>query len=102
MTRDGLVSVFIDSISPSVASMGLWRLFKSFGKVRDVYLPSKKSLRGSRFGFIRFELAEEATNVANKVNGMVVDGLLRIDEEVPTMEWKHQNSDPDWLNKCAA
>ncbi|KAK3231066.1 hypothetical protein Dsin_002947 [Dipteronia sinensis] len=89
--RDGLISIFIDNLSPSVASMGLWRFSKSFGKVRDVYLPSKKSLRGSRFGFIRFESAEEATNVAKKVNGMVVDSHP-VSAKVALYGWNRRRS----------
>ncbi|KAK2651428.1 hypothetical protein Ddye_011284 [Dipteronia dyeriana] len=150
--RDGLASIFIDNLSPSVVTMVLWRFFKSFGKVRDVYLSSKKSLYGRQFGFIRFDSMEEAVYVTKKVNEMVIDGervsakvasygwnkrrsvvskahcvkddvLLhkaaydiigdrsyaevmtekqRKNKEVLTMEWKHQNSDHNWLSKCAA
>ncbi|KAK3200311.1 hypothetical protein Dsin_023726 [Dipteronia sinensis] len=71
--------------------MELWRIFKSFGKVRDVYLPSKKSLQGICFGFIRFGSVEEAVTVANKVNGMVVDGH-RLSAKVSSYGWNRRRS----------
>ncbi|KAK2651612.1 hypothetical protein Ddye_011468 [Dipteronia dyeriana] len=72
--RDSLVSIFIGNLSPVVDSEALWRFFKHFGKVRDVYLSSKKSYCGRCFGFIRFESEEEATKLAKSLNGLDVYG----------------------------
>ncbi|KAK2643838.1 hypothetical protein Ddye_019033 [Dipteronia dyeriana] len=72
--RDGLVSIFIGNLNPEIDSMGLWGIFKVFGKVRDVYLSSKKNFNGSVFAFIRFGTLEEAGKVAKNVNGMHVYG----------------------------
>ncbi|KAK3219523.1 hypothetical protein Dsin_013493 [Dipteronia sinensis] len=74
--REGLFSIFIDNLNPNMDLLGLWCFFKPFGKVRDVFLASKKSSRRSCFGFIRFETIEEATKVVKMVNDMLVHGLL--------------------------
>ncbi|KAK1582717.1 hypothetical protein Q3G72_017617 [Acer saccharum] len=70
--REKLVSVFIGNLNPIVDSVGLWDIFKIFGKVRDVFLSDKKEPNRSRFAFIRFETLEEAEKFAQKVNGMHV------------------------------
>ena len=49
-----LFSVFIGNLNLIVDSTGLWSMFKSFGKVRDVFLSSKKPSGNSYFTFIRF------------------------------------------------
>ena len=36
--RDNLHSIFIDNLNEKVDLLCLWGLFKSFGKVRDIYL----------------------------------------------------------------
>ena len=54
--------------------VGLWNIFKPFGRVRDVYLSSKSRARRSLFAFIRFETMEEATKVARLTNKMYVYG----------------------------
>ncbi|KAK2654827.1 hypothetical protein Ddye_014683 [Dipteronia dyeriana] len=64
----------MDNLSPKVDQLGLWGMFKPFGKVRDVYLFSKINSRKSNFAFIRFESKEEAIKVARTTNGMHVYG----------------------------
>ncbi|GLT47664.1 hypothetical protein SLA2020_213400 [Shorea laevis] len=32
----------------------MWRTFLTFGRVFDIYSPSRKSRNGSKFGFVRF------------------------------------------------
>ncbi|KAK3199555.1 hypothetical protein Dsin_022970 [Dipteronia sinensis] len=94
--RDGLFSIFIDNISPSLDSRALWRFFKPFGRVRDVYLSLKKSFSGSRFGFVRFETVEEVAWVAKKVNGLFVLGRL-LRAKVASFGWKKRRSS---LSNC--
>ncbi|KAK1577023.1 hypothetical protein Q3G72_018522 [Acer saccharum] len=62
------------SIYTRFDSLGLWEVFKLYGKVRDVYLSPKKSSRRNCFGFIRFETMEEATKVVKLVDGLPVFG----------------------------
>ncbi|KAL7186858.1 hypothetical protein ACSBR2_028549 [Camellia fascicularis] len=52
----------------------LFRLFKKFGVVKDVYIPFKRrKVTNSRFGFVKFD-REVASNIAvQKANGLWVD-----------------------------
>ena len=68
--RSKLISVHIDNLNPVVDQMGLWSIFKPFGRVRDVYLSAKNPARRSSYAFIRFETKEEATKVVRMTNGM--------------------------------
>ncbi|KAK3230290.1 hypothetical protein Dsin_002171 [Dipteronia sinensis] len=54
--------------------MGLWGIFKAFGKVRDIYLSPKPNSRKSCFAFVRFATMEEASKVFGLTNGMHVYG----------------------------
>ncbi|KAK3204151.1 hypothetical protein Dsin_018197 [Dipteronia sinensis] len=74
--REHLFLVFIDNLNPKV-----------FGRVRDVYLSSKKSSRRSSFAFIRFEMKEEAERIVNKVNGMHIFGWPIV-SKIASLGWK--------------
>ncbi|KAK0579344.1 hypothetical protein LWI29_024872 [Acer saccharum] len=69
---ESLFLVFIDNLNPWLDSLGLWEFFKLYGKVRDVFLSSKKSLRRRSFGFIRFDMIEEVTKVVKLVDGKLI------------------------------
>ncbi|KAK1556740.1 hypothetical protein Q3G72_011167 [Acer saccharum] len=69
---ESLFLVFIDNLNPWLDSLGLWEFFKLYGKVRDVFLSSKKSLRRGSFGFIRFDMIEEVTEVVKLVDGKLI------------------------------
>ena len=87
--RESLFSVFIDYLNPKVDVGCLWSVFKVFGRVRDVYLSSKKSSRRSSFAFIRFETQEEAKRVAIKVNGMHIFGWPIV-SKIASFGWNHR------------
>ncbi|KAK2654789.1 hypothetical protein Ddye_014645 [Dipteronia dyeriana] len=89
--REGLVSIFIDNLSPVVDLEALWRFFKPLGKIRDVYLSSKQSLRGRCLVFIRFETVEEAIEVVKRLNGMFVYGH-RLSAKVASYGWNMRRS----------
>ncbi|KAK2639832.1 hypothetical protein Ddye_027627 [Dipteronia dyeriana] len=89
--REELVSVFIGNLNPIIDSMGLWSIFKIFGKVRDVYLSSTKSANQSCFAFIRFETREEADKVAQKMNGIHVYGWPIV-AKVATYDWNKRRT----------
>ncbi|KAK3221599.1 hypothetical protein Dsin_008624 [Dipteronia sinensis] len=67
--RENLFSIFVDNLNPKVDLVCLWEFFKSFGKVRDVFLSSKNSSRRCCFAFVRFESMEEAERVAKEASG---------------------------------
>ncbi|KAK3206327.1 hypothetical protein Dsin_020373 [Dipteronia sinensis] len=72
--REKLFSIQVDNINLVLDQMGLWSIFKPFGRVRDVYLSPKNTSRRSLYAFVRFETMEEATKVARLSNGMHVYG----------------------------
>ncbi|KAK3211912.1 hypothetical protein Dsin_016618 [Dipteronia sinensis] len=74
--RDGLASIFVDSLNPKVDMEGLWGIFKPFGRVRDIFLSSTNRSRGSSFAFIRFDNIEEAVKVFGMVDGMHIYSWL--------------------------
>ncbi|KAK0601540.1 hypothetical protein LWI29_025165 [Acer saccharum] len=72
--RESLFSIFVDNLNPVVDSVGLWGMFKPFGKVRGVFLSAKNESRCSCYAFIQFGSREEASKVAKMVNGMHIYG----------------------------
>jgi hypothetical protein len=81
--------VFIDYLNPKVEMGCLCGVFKVFGRVKDVYLSSKKSMMISSFGFIHFEMQEEAKRVAIKVNGMHNFGLPIV-SKIASFGWNNR------------
>lgn len=50
----------------------MWKHFGRFGRVTDVFIPSKKTREGKRFGFVRFKGVTDAEKVAREVRGVAV------------------------------
>ncbi|XVF77530.1 hypothetical protein PTKIN_Ptkin14bG0052100 [Pterospermum kingtungense] len=75
--RDSLFTVFIDRLSIRVSRSILWELFNHYGKVVDVFLPSKYShqFKRIRFTFVRYKLEAEMHRAIQMANGTVVDGF---------------------------
>ncbi|GJU76275.1 RNA-directed DNA polymerase, eukaryota, nucleotide-binding alpha-beta plait domain protein [Tanacetum coccineum] len=87
-TRKISHSIFVTNFPDSVNSRELWRVCSVYGMVVDVFIPSKKSMAGKRFAFVRFikvpnvdrlveNLCSHCTNArarsyANIVNGASV------------------------------
>ncbi|KAK0595969.1 hypothetical protein LWI29_011566 [Acer saccharum] len=89
--RDKLFSIHVDNINPVLDQMGLWSIFKPFGRVRDVYLSPRNSSRGSLYAFVRFETLEEAKKVATMTNGMHVYGWPIV-AKLATFGWKRRRN----------
>ncbi|GJS34548.1 RNA-directed DNA polymerase, eukaryota [Tanacetum coccineum] len=53
-TRKISHSIFVTNFPDSVNSRELWRVCSVYGMVVDVFIPSKKSMAGKRFAFVRF------------------------------------------------
>ncbi|XVF70808.1 hypothetical protein PTKIN_Ptkin11bG0191400 [Pterospermum kingtungense] len=74
--RAKLFTVFVDRISKKVSKRFLWRFFKDYGKVVDVFIP-KRVLNGNRrfvFAFVRFKQESEFNNAIAKANNRFIDG----------------------------
>ncbi|GAB2274971.1 hypothetical protein Dimus_009739 [Dionaea muscipula] len=71
-SADDLITLFIDDLPDSMDPKGLHKMCSKFGVVRDVFIPSKRSKAGRRFGFVRFD-CEVAANIAiQATNGLWV------------------------------
>ncbi|KAK3210477.1 hypothetical protein Dsin_015183 [Dipteronia sinensis] len=71
--------------------MCLWGVFKSFGKVRDVFLAGVNRERRRGFAFVRFATLEEARRVAEMTNEMHLYGWP-IEIKVALYGWSKRRS----------
>ncbi|GKU97404.1 hypothetical protein SLEP1_g10553 [Rubroshorea leprosula] len=57
----------------------MWRTFKKFGRVLDIYYLNRKGKDGRRFGFVRFQGVADEIALESQLDMIVVDGLkLRV------------------------
>ncbi|KAL7257768.1 hypothetical protein ACSBR1_003972 [Camellia fascicularis] len=96
--RNGLYTVFVDNIPRSLDANSLFKLFKKFGVVKDVFIPFKRrKATNSRFGFVRFDCHVASDIAIQKANGLLVDDkVLAVkyathDRSVPSMRRPQAN-----------
>ncbi|GAB2280111.1 Serine arginine-rich splicing factor 2 [Dionaea muscipula] len=78
-SEDVEFSVFVDDIPTDMELNDVRRVFKNFGIVTDVFLPRKKSVRGTRFGFVRYNCEVAAWMAVEKGNGLwIKDKQLKV------------------------
>lgn len=66
----GHATLFVDNLPDQLRKVWVYNLFCKYEKIREIFIPNKKSKSTGRcFGFIRFEQGEEASQVAEEVNG---------------------------------
>lgn len=53
---------------------GLWALFHYHSNVVDAFILEKKSKRGKRFRFVRFENGRDAQSAISRLNGFIIIG----------------------------
>ncbi|KAK3205564.1 hypothetical protein Dsin_019610 [Dipteronia sinensis] len=97
--RSNLVSVFVDNLNPIVELKDLWGVFKSFGRIRDLFLSPKNRTRRSCFAFVRFGSKEEALRFVDLTNGMHVFSWPIL-TKVASLEWKVRNK--AWITYAEA
>ncbi|KAK8483154.1 hypothetical protein V6N11_080225 [Hibiscus sabdariffa] len=72
-------SVYVGNLSPKVNWRYLKKLFQRFGSVLDAFIPQKKDLSGSNFGFVRFPTIREAETAVLMFGGAwVVDRRIKV------------------------
>ncbi|KAI9161775.1 hypothetical protein LWI28_020557 [Acer negundo] len=89
--RGKVFSIHIDNLNPVIDQMGLWSIFKPFGRVRDVYLSSRNTSRRSLYAFIRFKSMEEAAKVVRLTNGMHVYGWPIV-SKIASFRWNRRRT----------
>ncbi|KAH7858174.1 hypothetical protein Vadar_020824 [Vaccinium darrowii] len=75
MERD-LFTLFVDNIPPAKNLSWLETLFSNYGIVRGSFIPAKRSKRGSKFGFVRFDCSVSAAVAISRANGLEVEGYF--------------------------
>ncbi|XP_058202534.1 uncharacterized protein LOC131316969 [Rhododendron vialii] len=69
----GLFTVYVDNLPKSMDVGWLRQLFTPFGRVEDIFMPSKRSSSfNTKFGFVRFKRREEAINAIEDLDGVVI------------------------------
>ncbi|XP_028123753.1 serine/arginine-rich splicing factor SC35-like [Camellia sinensis] len=72
--KPGIYTIFVDNIPLSMNPKGLYELFKKFGVVRDMFIPTKtRKTTRSRFGFVRYDFSVAAEMAIQKANGVWCD-----------------------------
>ncbi|KAK2654263.1 hypothetical protein Ddye_014119 [Dipteronia dyeriana] len=80
--RDDLYSIFVDNLNPLMDLVGLWNLFKSFGK-----------------GYLSFVEVEERKSRC-KVKGSQIDGGTEVPTKIAFMSWNNNKKEETWLSSC--
>ncbi|KAH7854701.1 hypothetical protein Vadar_016927 [Vaccinium darrowii] len=65
----------MDNIPDSKNQSWLKILFSSYRIVKDSVIPAKRSNRGSKFGFVRFDCSVLAGVAISRANGLEVEGF---------------------------
>ncbi|KAF7143126.1 hypothetical protein RHSIM_Rhsim05G0075400 [Rhododendron simsii] len=66
----GHATLFVDNLPDQMRKAWVYNLFCKYGKIREIFIPNKKSkITGRCFGFIRCEQGEKASQAAEEVNG---------------------------------
>jgi hypothetical protein len=60
-------SFFITNFPNDATTGDLWKLFLSYARVGEVYIPKKLDKRGRRFGFVKFKEVQEVEVLANSL-----------------------------------
>lgn len=73
-------TIFVDNLPQHIHKIWVFNLFRKFGKLRDIFIPTKKSkIIGQNFGFVRFFKREDAeVAVAETHNSWCWDHRLMV------------------------
>lgn len=62
-------TIFVDNLPVQIRKIWVYNLFSRFGKIRDIFIPFKKSkITGRKFGFVRFYNSKEASFAISNVD----------------------------------
>lgn len=91
-----LFTLFVDNIPTARNQSWLETLFSNYGIVRDSFIPAKRSKRGSKFGFVRYDCSVSAAVAISRANGLEVEGnYLFVKKASFNLENKRRSDDVD-------
>ena len=64
--RTDIVSFYFTRFLEKATEKDLWKHFKKFGDVREVFIPKNRNKTGRRYGFVRFKGVEEGCRGCKK------------------------------------
>ncbi|KAK8675404.1 hypothetical protein V6N13_033471 [Hibiscus sabdariffa] len=88
-------TIFIHNLPEKMHWKGLWATFGHHGDVIDAFIPTKRSIRGRKFGFVRYASKTDADRAIARLNGFRLFGY-RIEVSIAKFEsrtsyWKKVN-----------
>lgn len=80
MNSHSFATAFVDNLPELIRKIWVYNLFSKYGKIRDIYIPNKKSkVSGNNFGFVRFFLIKDAEKAIAEINNSWYWGMkLRV------------------------
>ncbi|XP_058726324.1 uncharacterized protein LOC131597658 [Vicia villosa] len=66
-------SFFVTSFPKKYSAKDLYHVFESYGDVDEVIIPSKRNIRGNRYGFVRFFDVEDDKRLATKLDKIFLE-----------------------------
>ncbi|XP_028101317.1 uncharacterized protein LOC114300665 [Camellia sinensis] len=85
----GMFIIFVDNLPESMDPRGLFKLFSSYGVVKDVFILKKRmKVIGTRFGFVRYDCQVTASMAVQKAEGLWCD-----DKELKVQIAEYRNKD---------
>ncbi|GAU09987.1 hypothetical protein TSUD_393040 [Trifolium subterraneum] len=63
-------SFFFTNFPDDIKAVDLWPRFARFGRVGEVYIPSKVDKQGRRFGFVKFREVKEASELLRRLSNI--------------------------------
>ncbi|WJX67034.1 hypothetical protein P8452_51533 [Trifolium repens] len=85
------ISYFFTNFPDDVLVVDLWKLFAKFGRVGEVYIPSKKDKWGRRFGFVKYLDVGNVEKLTLKL-GEVWSGSFKLRINLSRFERKKKSS----------
>ena len=73
--KKDISSFYFTRFSDEITEKDLWRHFRQWGDVREVFIPSKRNKNGRRYGFVRFKGVIDTHQLAKQMDGLLIGGL---------------------------
>ncbi|KAI8570572.1 hypothetical protein RHMOL_Rhmol01G0045300 [Rhododendron molle] len=92
--QENKITLFVDNLYDEIRKTWIYNLFSRFGKIRDIYIPNKRSkITGRRFCFVRFEVNREAEQAITRTDGIWVRDLKLVVKIARFMKKTEGNKD---------
>lgn len=75
-------SYYFTSFPEKLQAMDIYKVFKEYGNVDEVVVPSRRNKRGKKFGFVRFFEVMDEKNLAVKLDSIFL-GNHKLFDNIP-------------------